>query len=334
MKPFNDRLTHAHPPALPLPPARDAALRFGFSTLGCPDLDPAGVRALAAKHRSRFVEVRSLGGTVDFVGQLARFPGGAAGARDFFLESDVRVVLVGSSFQMTRATEAGRAGLMAEAEAGEALGAKWLRVFGGGEWGDALTPEAAATARAHRAWWTALGRARGWAIDLIFEVHDAFSGSPQVLAFLEQTGGPMALLWDTHHTWKVGGETPAHSWEQLGAHVRHVHVKDSVSRPSDNQSYTYVAPGRGGFPTAETLALLAANGFDGVVSLEWERQWHPTLAPLEDVLPGWNAATAAFRRPTSRASVSRPQLLYKSDFDHARIIPATRAVFSRPARAV
>ena len=186
--------------------------------------------------------------------------------------------------------------MAAEAAAGEALGARWLRVFGGGTWGDALTPEGAATARAHRAWWAQRRAERGWTIDLILELHDAFSGTPQALAFFARTGGPMPLLWDTHHTWKTAGEAAADTWRQLGAYVRHVHVKDSVPQPSDKLPYTYVAPGAGEFPLQKTLTLLADANFLGVVSLERERHWHPALAPLADVLPDWVRVTERFRR--------------------------------------
>ncbi|MBC8011466.1 MAG: sugar phosphate isomerase/epimerase, partial [Burkholderiales bacterium] len=272
------------------------SLRFGFSTLGCPDLDIAAVRALAAKHRSRFIEIRTLGGSTDFPAQLARFPGGAPAVRDFLLEADVRVALVASSFCIAQAPESARSALIAEAEAGEALGAKWLRVFGGGDWGAPLTAERAATASAHRAWWSELRAARGWTIDLLLEIHDAFSGTPQILEFFDKTGGPMPLLWDTHHTWKIAGETAAFTWAALGTHVRHVHVKDSVaaSEAWDRLPYQYVAPGHGEFSTAATFSLLATAGFTGVASLEWEKQWHPSLAVLDAVLPDWNAATAAF----------------------------------------
>lgn len=308
-----------------------APLRFAFSSLGCPDLDPAGLRALAAKHRSRFIEIRTLGGTTDFVGQLARFPGGAPAVRDFFLEADVRVRLVGSSFQLARSPESDRASLIAEAETGEALGAKWLRVFGGGDWGDVFSPDRATIATAHRAWWDALRASRGWTIDLVLEVHDAFSGTPQILDFFDKTGGPMPLLWDTHHTWKIAGETASFTWAALGAHVRHVHVKDSVSAHSpDGHAYTYVAPGLGEFPTADTLTLLAEASFDGVASLEWEKKWHPSLAPLDDVLPNWNAATAAFRGRHVHASDAHPQLLLKIDFDTAQIVPSVGPYFHGP----
>ena len=273
------------------------ALKFGFSTLGCPDLDLAGVRALAVKHRQHYIEIRTLNGTVDFVPELAKHPGGAAGAREFLMEADVHVQLVASSFQLTRSTVAQRAQLASEAEAGEALSAKWVRVFGGGKWGEPLTAEQAATARAHRTWWNELRAARGWTIDLLLETHDSTSAAAAILDLMEKSGGPMPVLWDTHHTWKIGGETAAATWARLGPLVRHVNVKDSISQPSDKLPYTYVAQGSGEFPTPATLALLDAAHFDGVITFEWEKQWHPSLASLDSVLPDWNRAIASFQRP-------------------------------------
>lgn len=272
-----------------------SSLRFAFSSLGCPELDLVALRAFATRHQSGLLELRTLGGGLDFVGQLARFPGGAVAARDFLLEADMRIVLLGSSFAFTRATEADRATLIAEAEAGEALGAPWIRVFGGGVWGDVLTPERTALAASHRAWWTALRAARGWTIDLALEMHDAFSGTPQILDFFTHTGGPLPLLWDTHHTWKVAGESAAETWAALGEHVRYVHMKDSVSLPSDGLAYTYVPPGSGEFPLAATLDLLVGGGYEGVVSLEWEKYWHPAIPSLDVALPAWNAVTAPYR---------------------------------------
>jgi sugar phosphate isomerase/epimerase len=63
-----------------------------------------------------------------------------------------------------------------------------------------------------------------------------------------------------------------------------VHVKDSISVPSARHPFTYVLPGDGEFPMAPLLAALRADSFAGPLSLEWEKMWHPYLAPLDDAL--------------------------------------------------
>jgi hypothetical protein len=52
-------------------------LRFGFSTLGCTDLNPDGLRSLAAANGVRFIELRGIGGELYLPGWLSKQPGGA-----------------------------------------------------------------------------------------------------------------------------------------------------------------------------------------------------------------------------------------------------------------
>jgi sugar phosphate isomerase/epimerase len=43
-------------------------------------------------------------------------------------------------------------------------------------------------------------------------------------------------------------------------------------------------PGAGQMPLAEVMDLLRTERFDGFVSLEWERLWHPYLEPIDKAL--------------------------------------------------
>jgi sugar phosphate isomerase/epimerase len=45
-----------------------------------------------------------------------------------------------------------------------------------------------------------------------------------------------------------------------------------------------VLPGDGQMPLAELVALLRAQQFAGVISLEWEKLWHPYLPPLRTAM--------------------------------------------------
>ena len=56
-----------------------------------------------------------------------------------------------------------------------------------------------------------------------------------------------------------------------------------VSVPSDRHPFTYVLPGDGEFPVAPLMEQLRKDYAD-VVSLEWEKFWHPYLPSLEDAL--------------------------------------------------
>jgi sugar phosphate isomerase/epimerase len=61
-------------------------------------------------------------------------------------------------------------------------------------------------------------------------------------------------------------------------------VKDSVEDSRLPAGYSYVLPGDGAFPMSDLMSVLCADEYDGVLSLEWERHWHPALPPLDAAL--------------------------------------------------
>jgi sugar phosphate isomerase/epimerase len=43
--------------------------------------------------------------------------------------------------------------------------------------------------------------------------------------------------------------------------------------------------GQGEVPVREMLGLLTANGYQGWISVEWEKHWHPEIEDPELALP-------------------------------------------------
>ncbi|MFA6962016.1 MAG: TIM barrel protein [Opitutaceae bacterium] len=251
-----------------------------FSSLGCAELSLDEVAALARRHSFRTVELRALAGTTELPTWLsARFESPAAWA-SHLQTLELSVIAFGTSFRLLNGKEADRAALLAFVPWAEAAGVPWLRIFDGGQTGDAAELAHAAEVFA---WWRDERRRNGWKVDLMVETHDALVTTPRLQAFFNVIPDA-ALLWDTHHTWKKGGEDPVATWRAVGARTVHIHVKDSVSRASDRHPFTYVLPGEGEFPMVPLLAELKSSGYQGAVSLEWERLWHPYLPTLETAL--------------------------------------------------
>lgn len=250
-----------------------------FSTLGCPEFSLAEALALAAKHGLGEIEVRALGGTVDLPAYFAAHCGTPAALAGQVRASGVRIVALDTSFKLIGSVEADRALLAANLPWAEALGGVRLRVFDGGVpgGGNDLAP-----AFATLEWWRAEQARHGWRSQLMVETHDALTTTPSILEFVRQAPD-CGVLWDTHHTWKKGGEDPLATWAAIKDRVVHVHVKDSVSRPSARHPFTYVLPGEGEFPMPPIAAVLGRE-FRGTVSLEWEKQWHPYLPPVDEAL--------------------------------------------------
>ena len=250
-----------------------------FSSIGCPALSLDDTLAVAVKHGVAAVELRALGGTTDLPAWFARNFGSPAGLAKHLQASPVQIVGLDTSFKLIGPTGAERAAFLQFLPWAEALGVPRLRVFDGGRTADdAELAQAAETMH----WWQALRRERGWRTDLMVETHDSLFTAAAIRRFLAVAPGA-AILWDTHHTWKRGGEDPVVTWRAIKPHVVHIHVKDSVSKPSSRHPYSYVLPGDGEFPMKPLREVLQAE-YSGPLSLEGEVIWHPYLPPLDGAL--------------------------------------------------
>ena len=265
-----------------------------FSTLGCPELDLYGVVTLASSRRIESVELRALNGTIDLIAEFTRVFRSPSGLRAWAARQPVRVAMIGTSFRLHGSGAVDREALLAFIDWAEALNVGWLRVFDGCRTADAGE---IADAVATLAWWAGERERRGCTVDLATETHDATADPASLHAFLA-AAPKCRILWDAHHTWRRGGEMPRDTWAYLKPHVVHVHFKDSATTPGVGEGYTYVPPGDGEFPLGELVDALVADRHAVALCLEWERMWHPALAPIETALdrldrfPWWNAAAA------------------------------------------
>lgn len=250
-----------------------------FSTLGCGDLDLDGVIGLARAHGIPAVELRVLGGSLDLPAYFSGRGDSAATLSSKVRDCGVRVLALATSLRLLDGSDADVEKFLEFAPWADALGAPWLRVFDGGV--DANGAELGRAAsilsrwREHRA-------ARGWRTDIMVETHDALRGADAIGRFTRALPGTK-ILWDTYHTWSKGGENPADTWPAIRPSVAHIHVKDSRIANDEGRKSGYVLPGTGDFPMAALRQALGTR-YTGAVSLEWERQWHPELPPLDEAL--------------------------------------------------
>lgn len=250
-----------------------------YSTLGSPELNLEDTLALAARHGLAGVELRALGGTIDLPGYFAATYGTPAALAERLSAQPLKILSLDTSLHLAHPSAEEREAFLKFLPWAEALGVPRLRVFDGGKVGDAATHRAMAETVA---WWRQLRAENRWQTDLMVETHDALCTTVSILGFLALAPGT-GILWDTHHTWKTGGENPLVTWRAIAPHVVHMHVKDSVSIPGKKHPFTYRLPGEGEFPMAPLREVLRSE-YRGLMSLEWERLWHPELGPVDEAL--------------------------------------------------
>jgi fatty-acyl-CoA synthase len=128
----------------------------------------------------------------------------------------------------------------------------------------------------------ALALAERLGVVVALETHDSFASARRVGELLRLVPSPaFGALWDFHHPYRMG-ESPSQVIEQLGGRIVLVHVKDARRA---GEEWQLVPLDEGEVPVAESLAALRAAGYDGWVSVEWEKRWHPELAEPEVALP-------------------------------------------------
>ncbi|MBP3651797.1 MAG: AMP-binding protein, partial [Clostridia bacterium] len=123
----------------------------------------------------------------------------------------------------------------------------------------------------------------------------------------------LAVLWDMHHTYRDHGESAAKTIENLGAYVRHVHLRDS------DDADTYNLIGEGSMPVKTMIAALSSINYDGFVSLEWKPEWMEDLQDREVIFPHFVNYMSRFentktmKKPLYYSKRGKGQYIWKKD---------------------
>ncbi|MCE0497625.1 MAG: sugar phosphate isomerase/epimerase [Methylacidiphilales bacterium] len=247
-------------------------MQYGFSSIGYPEASLSEMASLALEFGLDFIELRALGGTIDLPGYFA--------AVDATPPVGPGVRLVATSLHLTEATGEDIDTFLRFVDVATALRAPYVRVFGGGDsLPDSAMDQAAQTVRRCRS----LMRERSAACEILIETHSSFSSPAACLRLNQRLDEPVLVLWDSHHTWRIAGESPAQTWRQIGPLVRHIHFNDSQSQKA-GAKYKCVLPGAGEYPVEALRRLLSQEHYSHGISLEWEKLWHPELPDVRQAL--------------------------------------------------
>ena len=259
-------------------------LQWSFSSLGCPELDLPGIVALAKRHGLEKLELRTVEDRVDLPDLFRERYGEPAELARYLEGEKVKVVSLDASLKLVGNGPEDRESLVAFAEWADGLGTPYIRIFDGGSFAPELAEADLKECLETINWWRAEKGRNGWSTDIMVETHDCLTASGAIRELQASLEEPVPILWDTHHTWKKAGEATADTWSVVQPYVPHIHLKDSISKPSARHPFTYVHLGDGEFDLRGTLQLLQDSGYEGIVSIEWERKWHPYLDPMEEAL--------------------------------------------------
>lgn len=122
--------------------------------------------------------------------------------------------------------------------------------------------------------------ARERKVAILLETTGIYADTERLVKMLDEFASDyIAALWDVHHPVRDFGEKPAITIRNLGAYVRHVHMRDS----SDDGDFNLV--GEGTLPIADVMRALASVNYDGFVSIECEPTWIDGLDDPSVIFP-------------------------------------------------
>ena len=253
--------------------------RIAFSTLAFPDADLATAVSLGRSWGYDGVELR----LIDRELINPAMPAAArARVKRTLASAGLPAVAVDSSIRLTGERPA--AELRQFLELASDWEAPLVRVFGGALPGDGPGRQARLEAAA-RVLEEAAPAAERLGVAIGVETHDAFSASAVVAELLALVdSAAVGAVWDSHHPHRMG-ERAADVWANLGPRILLAQVKDARPDPGRDDGWQLVLLGEGEVPVRDMLALLSAGGYQGWVSVEWEKRWHPEIAAPETALP-------------------------------------------------
>jgi sugar phosphate isomerase/epimerase len=264
--------------------------RIAFSTLAFPDADLATALSLGRSWGYAGVELRLIDGELIDPAMSAQ---ARAQVKRTLVAAGLSAVAVDTSIRLTG--EDPGTELRRFLELASDWEAPLVRVFGGElpSEGPARRAQLEAAARMLA---EAAPAAERLGVGIGVETHDSFSASAVVAELLALVdSAAVGAVWDSHHPHRVG-ERAVDVWANLGRRILLAQVKDARPDPMREDGWQLVLLGEGEVPVRDMLDLLSDGGYQGWVSVEWEKRWHPEIAEPEVALPQHLAVLGSWMR--------------------------------------
>jgi sugar phosphate isomerase/epimerase len=265
-------------------------MKLAFSTLGSPDWDLAEVIAGARKYGYVGVELRALRGSLDLPGCDDFAAERIATTREFLKREGIEICCVDSSctFHSVDASERAAQVNLALDHAGLAtkLGAPLIRVFP-----DKIQP--GAQREQTRDWIAAclheIAERMPIDVDVALETHGDFARAEAAVEIVQLANHrKVKLIWDVANS-LAAGDTIESAAKIVQPHLAHIHLRDA--KPvSGSEHWLPVLAGCGRVSFTDAVIAIRNLNYDGYVSFEWEKYWHPELEEPEVALPDFSNA--------------------------------------------
>jgi sugar phosphate isomerase/epimerase len=271
-------------------------MRLAFSTLGCPNWDLVEIAEAARSLGYEGIELRAVAGDLDLLERREFKPDALAATRQWLLDQEISVCCVDTScrFDSPDADERRQQVEVAvkHSEIATALDAPLIRVFpdrvqAGAMWTE-TRDNIAASLRA-----TAERMPAGVRVGL--ETHGDFARGEVAAEIVRLAEHPnVALIWDVANS-LAAGDSIEGAARAVSPHLAHVHLRDAQA-VEGSEHWLPVLAGRGRVSFEAAVGALQELNYEGYISFEWEKYWHPEIEEPEVALPDFINAMRSTQR--------------------------------------
>jgi sugar phosphate isomerase/epimerase len=267
-------------------------MNFAFSTVSCPKWDFQTIATRAKEYGYDGVEVRGfLNESILTASNV--FLTDPAKLKSLFKFAGVRIACLASSIAMSgqkRRDAVAAADLRRFIETAAALECGLVKIFDSEvQPGSFFVPSRMGNQSRSTAgvalgdWLLPLGDyAAEHEVVIVVENALSFRSSKEMWSILDRLNHPsIACCWDVFNAAQIG-ESPYLSVPTLNNKIQYTQVKDALLGPL---GANYCKLGEGDVPVQKFLTRLKGIGYEGWVSVEWEKAWLPNIAEPEEILP-------------------------------------------------
>ncbi len=257
-------------------------MKISYTTLACPDWSWERILDETVRFGFDGIEIRGLERELDLTKMEPFFPENIEGTMKQLREKSLEICCLDTSCRFHTAADIEK--YLAEGKAAidlaQKLNCKYIRVFGN------EIPDKSRKAETIKQIASSLDElgnyTKGTGVTVLIETHGDFSTGDAMLELLQQiTSKNVDVLWDVTNAYVEFDEPIDVTFNKLSSRIKHSHIKDAKGRVPDAKLCMI---GKGDLSVKQMVDLLKSIGFDGWLSLEWEKMWHPELEEPEIVL--------------------------------------------------
>lgn len=265
-------------------------MKFAFSTVACPTWDFETIVGRAREYGYDGVEIRAFSNESSLTAANV-FLTDPDKLRRLFADAGVEICCVASSIAMTQSKRQDAvltADLRRHIDVARQIGCPVVKIFDTEvKPGSVLMPwrgQSRYGAGVALSDWLAPLADYAGDRGVIIAVENAlsFRNSKELWTIVDRLNHPsVGIAWDLFNAAMVG-ESPSYSVPTLNSKIVYTQLKDAKFGPL---GATLVKVGEGEVKIRDFLRRLRGVGYEGYVTVEWERAWLANLAPAEEVLP-------------------------------------------------